>query len=178
MLLIAALAGCAIVALTLGVATMAALAPGNFRLERSVVTSAPRDAVWPLIADLRAWMRWSPWQSSEDKISRTYNGPSSGLGAREQWSGSDRAGEGIAEITLADPDRIVIHVRTMRPQARHVTLEFRLAIESGGTRITWIMAGEAPYAARLAGIVFGLARKAARDFDVGLARLKAISEDE
>lgn len=176
MLLIAILAGCAVVALAAGVATLAALAPGRFRLERSVLTAAPRNAVWPLIADLRAWMRWSPWQSPDDRVIRTYTGPSCGIGAREQWTGTDRTGDGIAEITLADPDRIVIHVRVLRPQARQATLEFHLAEEGGATRITWIMSGEAPYAARLAGIMFGLAGRAGKDFDAGLSRLKAIAE--
>jgi len=175
-LLIAAFAGCAIIAFALGIATLAALAPGRFRLERSLVTNAPREAIWAMIADLRAGMRWSPWQSADDNVNRSYTGPSVCMGAREQWSGTGRAGEGLAEITRADPEQIIVRVCVLRPQARQVTLGFQLMMVGASTRITWIVVGAAPYAARLAEMLFGPTRKVEADFDARLVRPKAIAE--
>jgi hypothetical protein len=48
-------------------------------VEATVRASAPRQAVWDLLADLRSWQEWGDWQVTE--IEREGNPPPNGVGA-------------------------------------------------------------------------------------------------
>lgn len=51
-----------------------------------------------------------------------------------------------------------------------------LYAQPDGTRVTWSMQGPAAYMTKLMGVFFDMDRMIGRDFETGLAALKALSE--
>ncbi len=84
-----------------------ALQPAAFRIARSTTISAPAAAIFPHVNDLHAWMAWSPFEKLDPAMKRTYEGPPSGTGASQSWSGNSKAGEGRLTITESKPNDLV-----------------------------------------------------------------------
>jgi carbon monoxide dehydrogenase subunit G len=62
------------------------------------------------------------------------------------------------------------------PFEGHNVVEFTLAPEGAGTRVTWAMHGPSSFLPKLIGIFIDMDRMIGRDFEQGLANLKAIAE--
>ena len=155
----------------------AATRPDSFRLERSATIAAPPDAIYPLISDFHEWRKWSPYENLDADLKRTYSGAPSGLGAVYEWDGA-KAGAGRMEITEATPSsRITIKLDFSKPFAAHNTAEFTLSPMEGGTTVTWAMSGDSPYMAKLMGVFFSMDQLVGKDFETGLANLKAVTEN-
>lgn len=149
--------------------------PGMFRVERSALIEAAPDAIFPLIADFRAWTRWSPWEKLDADLSRTYAGPDFGKGAVYSWEGR-KAGAGRMEILEASPGRrIVIQLAFLKPMRATNLAEFAFEPQAyGRTRLTWSMSGRHTVVTRLMHAVLGFDKMVGKDFEAGLADLKAI----
>jgi hypothetical protein len=147
----------------------------DFSLSRSIGVGAPPERVHPLLDDFREWRRWSPWEDVDPELQRTYSGADAGVGARYEWKGNKKAGEGSMEITESTPSRVVTDLRFLKPfKAQNIT-RFDLVRSGGGTDVTWTMTGRRGAVMSLMGRLF-FDRAIAKDFDKGLARLKALAE--
>jgi hypothetical protein len=147
----------------------------EFSLSRSIGVGAPPERVHPLLDDFREWRRWSPWEDVDPELQRTYSGADAGVGARYEWKGNKKAGEGSMEITESTPSRVVTDLRFLKPfKAQNIT-RFDLVRSGGGTDVTWTMTGRRGAVMSLMGRLF-FDRAIAKDFDKGLARLKALAE--
>lgn len=151
--------------------------PGMFRIERSAVIDAHPDAIFPLIADFRAWTQWSPWEKLDSDLARTYAGPDSGKGAVYAWEGR-KAGAGRMEVLEASPGRrIVIQLAFFKPMRQTNLAEFAFVPQDDGrTRLIWSMSGRHTVVSRLMHAVLNFDRMVGRDFETGLADLRAIAE--
>ena len=155
----------------------AATRPDTFRLERSASIAAPPEAIYPLINDFHAWRRWSPYEKLDADLKRTYSGAPSGVGAAYAWEGA-KAGAGRMEIAEAVPSsRIAISLDFSKPFEAHNIAEFTLVPTAGGTNVTWAMTGANPYIAKLMGVFFSMDKMVGKDFETGLANLKAATEN-
>lgn len=145
-------------------------------MSRSTTVDAPTDRVHGLLDDFREWRQWSPWEGLDPHLERTYSGPPSGVGSRYHWSGNRKAGEGEMEVVESTPSRVAVDLRFLKPfKARNLTT-FELEQAGGGlTRVVWTMSGRRNPVMALAGRLF-FDRAVARDFDRGLASLKAAAE--
>jgi hypothetical protein len=75
-------------AVALLIATIGALLPRQWRVERSIRVEAPPERVLPFVANLRRWQDWAVWTKTMDpKLVNTWGGPDEGVGARWQWQG-------------------------------------------------------------------------------------------
>lgn len=158
----------------------AAARPDNFRVRRTVRIRAPRERVFDLINDFRCWEAWSPFERLDPGMQRSYSGAPSGKGAVYRWSGNRKAGEGRMEIAHTSPPAdIVIRLDVLRRPfaARHI-VEFTLAKEDGATRATWSVRGTNSYLAKLLQLFVSMDRLVGKDFEQGLARLKALAEEK
>ena len=54
----------------------------------AAVVAAPPERIYPLVADLRAWRAWSPWEALDPAMTRTFGGAPSGVGATYGWAGN------------------------------------------------------------------------------------------
>ena len=156
---------------------MAAAKPDTFRVERSAIVNAPADRVFPLIADFREWLKWSPWEGRDPALKRTYSGADRGKGAAYAWDGNKNVGSGRMEILEAtSPSNIVIKLDFLKPFEAHNTAEFTMQPQGGATNIVWVMHGPAPFMSKVMQVFMNFDRMIGKDFEMGLANLKTISE--
>jgi hypothetical protein len=168
----------AIVVLVLVVAVLAyaATRPDTLHVERSAAIQAPPEEIFPLISDFRRWASWSPYETRDPAMKKTYGGAAQGKGAVYEWEGNSEVGQGRMEITDADPSRITIKLDFIKPLEGHNVADFALVPQGGTTNVTWSMDGPSPYIGKLIGVFMNMDRMIGRDFEAGLANLKAIAE--
>jgi hypothetical protein len=149
----------------------------SFDVSRSTTIEADPARVHDLIDDFHRWTAWSPWEDVDPNLSRTYTGPSSGVGAHYAWRGNRKAGEGSMEITGSSPERIEIELAFMKPMRSTQQVEFVLTPTASGTDVTWRMSGQVEgVMMSLFSKVMPMDRLVGKDFEKGLARLKAVAE--
>jgi hypothetical protein len=110
-------------------------------------------------------------------MKRTYSGAATGKGAVYEWEGNNKAGKGRMEITdTSPPSKVTINLDFVKPFEAHNIVEFTLQAEGDSTNITWAMHGPSPYVAKVMGIFFNMDTMIGKDFETGLANMKAIAE--
>jgi uncharacterized protein YndB with AHSA1/START domain len=150
---------------------------GDFEVVRSTTIAASPERVHGLIDDFRFWRAWSPWEEVDPNLKRDYSGPESGVGAKYAWEGNRKAGKGGMEITSSTPERIELRLTFEKPWKATNQVAFELT-PSGGTTtdVTWRMLGTTTGFAALFSKVVSMDRMVGKDFERGLARLKAAAE--
>ncbi|KQY63712.1 MULTISPECIES: SRPBCC family protein [unclassified Nocardioides] len=149
----------------------------EFKVERSTVVVADPPRIHGLINDFRQWQGWSPWEGLDPDLDRTYSGPESGEGSHYAWSGNKRAGSGTMVITASEPDRIGVALRFLKPWKATNAVTFTLRPVAAGTEVTWAMQGEQKGLMGLVGRVIPMDKLVGKDFEKGLANLKARAEE-
>jgi uncharacterized protein YndB with AHSA1/START domain len=171
-----------IVALVLLVAVAAVLIyaatkPDTFRIQRAMSVNAPPEKVFALINDFRRWTVWSPWEKMDPALQRTYSGTASGQGAVYAWEGNRKVGAGRMEITDApSPSKVTIKLDFLRPFEAHNVAEFTLEPKGDATTVTWAMHGPNLFVGKVMSIFVDMDRMIGKDFETGLANLKAAAE--
>jgi uncharacterized protein YndB with AHSA1/START domain len=172
----------AIVAVVLAVAiavvlVLAARKPDTFRVQRAIIVKAPPEKIFPLINDFHQWRTWSPYETKDPAMKRSYSGAESGKGAVYGWEGNKNVGSGRMEILDAQaPSRIVIKLDFFTPFEGHNTAEFTMLPQGDGTNVTWLMHGPAPFMSRLMQVFIDFDNMIGKDFEIGLANLKRLAE--
>jgi len=149
---------------------------GNYRVSRSASIAADPALVHRLVNDLHEWPAWSPWEGADPALERTYSGADSGVGAHYAWSGNRRAGRGTMEITASGPDRVDLTIAFVKPFRSTSEVRFGLVPRGAGTDVTWVMTGRRTGLMAVLGRVVPVDRLVGRDFERGLANLKAAAE--
>ncbi|MEU7215366.1 SRPBCC family protein [Nocardia iowensis] len=149
----------------------------EFEVVRQAVISAEPSRIHGLIDDLHEWTKWSPWEDIDPQLQRTYSGPDSGVGAEYAWHGDRKVGSGnMAIVTSADRE-IGIRLTFEKPWKATNQVLFELnPTESGATQVVWRMTGEQRGLMRVLSKVIPMDRMVGKDFEKGLARLKAVAE--
>ena len=156
---------------------IAATKPDTFRVERSISINAPADKIFNLINDLHAWATWSPYDKLDPAMKKTFSGSNNGVGAEYAWEGNNKAGAGSMTILESTPfSRINIQLEFLKPFKGHDTVAFTLDSVNGATNVTWAMHGPNPYMAKVIGIFCNMDKLIGKDFESGLANLKATAE--
>jgi uncharacterized protein YndB with AHSA1/START domain len=154
----------------------AATKPDNFRLQRSTTIAAPPDKVFALINDLRQFNTWNPFAKMEPSAVITYDATSAGVGGAYSWKG-DKTGEGRMQITESVPaQRVSAKLDFVKPFEAHNTVDFTVQPQGSGSTVTWAMHGPMPYLNRLMTVFFDMDKTVGKDFEAGLANLKALAE--
>ena len=146
----------------------------DFEVVRSTTIGAPPGQVHRLIADFREWRSWSPWEDVDPNLKREYSGTESGVGARYAWEGNRKAGKGDMEIVDSKPERVELRLTFEKPWKATNRVVFDLTAADGdSTDVTWRMSGTSKGFAALFSKVFSMDRMVGKDFEKGLARMKA-----
>src|SRR5690606_1169768 len=94
-------------------------------------------------------------------------------------SGNDQAGEGRMEITESrENERVVIKLEFTRPFPATNTVDFTLASEADGTKVTWGMNGENGFMSKAFFLFVDMNALLGADFEKGLDALKQVSESK
>jgi uncharacterized protein YndB with AHSA1/START domain len=156
---------------------LAARKPDTFRVQRSATIKAPPEKIFPLINDFHQWGSWSPYETKDPAMQRSFSGAGSGKGAVYAWNGNNNVGSGRMEILEAPaPNKVVIKLDFLKPFEGHNTAEITLLPQGDTTNVTWLMHGPAPLMSKLMQVFMNLDNMVGKDFALGLANLKRIAE--
>ena len=169
----------AVVALVVvaGILIYASTRPGSFRVERSASIKALPEKIFPLINDLKAWTAWSPYEKKDPAMKRSLGGITTGTGATYEWEGNKNVGKGRMRIVeAAPPNKVLIKLDFIKPFEAHNTAEFTLAPKGDATLVTWAIYGPSAFVTKVMGLFLNMDTMIGRDFEAGLADLKAAAE--
>jgi uncharacterized protein YndB with AHSA1/START domain len=166
-----------VVLVVAAVLAFATTKPDTFRVERSASIKAPPEKIFPLINDFHQWPQWSPWEKLDPAMQRTHGGPAQGVGASYAWVGNSKVGEGRMEIVTSVPSsQIDIKLDFLKPFEAHNKALFTLKPEGDGTQVVWVMDGPAPFVTKLMSVFVSMDKMIGKDFEAGLANMKAAAE--
>jgi uncharacterized protein YndB with AHSA1/START domain len=176
-LTVIAIVAAVLIAAVAAVLVLAARKPATFRIARSTRIAAPPERIFELIEDFRAWSAWSPWERMDPDLKRTHSGAPRGRGAVYAWKGNRKVGQGRMEIVDAPASsRATIRLDFLKPFEAHNTAEFTLVPQGDATEVTWAMTGPNVFMGKVMGVFVDMDRMIGRDFERGLANLKAVAE--
>ena len=161
---------------------LAALKPDSFRVERKATVKADPGRVFPCINDFHNWVAWSPYEKLDPNMQKTFSGAASGKGAVYEWKGNDKAGTGRMEILessapiTAGPSKITIKLDYLKPFEGHNTSEFTMSPRGDSTEVTWAVHGPSPFMMKIMHVFINMDKMLGKDFEAGLANLKAVAE--
>src|SRR5258705_7926153 len=156
---------------------LAATKPDRFSFQRATTIKAPPERIFPLINDFHQWGTWSPYETKDPGMKRSYGGAASGKGAVYGWEGNKDVGSGRMEILDAQaPSKIVIKLDFFAPFEGHNTAEFTMLPQGDGTNVTWSMHGPSPFIGKIMHVFINMDRMVGKDFEIGLANLKRLAE--
>lgn len=158
-------------------AVVVALQPEDFRLARSTKISASRNVTFAQVDDFHNWEHWSPWAKLDPQMKVTFGGPERGTGATYAWEGNDQVGAGKMTILESKPGELVrIQLEFLRPFAATNTTDFTFDTVGDQTEVHWVMTGKNDFMGKAMGLLLNIDELVGKDFEKGLASLKATAE--
>jgi hypothetical protein len=161
----------------IGLLIYAATKPNTFRTERKATIKATQAKIFGNINDLSKWQAWSPWEKLDANVKRTLSGPAKGVGAGYAWEGNRKVGKGSMQIVESEASsKVVMKLEFLKPFKASNMAEFTLTKKGTSTEVTWAMYGPQPYMAKLMGTLIDCDSMVGKQFEEGLANLKALVE--
>ena len=149
--------------------------PSTFTVARSTEVAAPPEKVYALVADPRGWKQWSAWNRRDPQMQIEYGGPPAGMGAKWAWK-SKSQGDGEMTFTAAEPNRRIAFDLYFPDFGTTSKGELRFEPAGTGTRVSWTMNGDMGTNPIFHWFALGADGMVGKDFEEGLAGLKAIAE--
>jgi len=149
--------------------------PPTFTVARTAEIAAPPEKVYALVADPRGWKQWSAWNRRDPQMRIDYSGPQSGMGAKWAWK-SKSQGDGEMTFTAAEPGKRVAFDLYFPDFGTTSKGELRFEPAGAGTRVTWTMNGDMGRNPVFHWFALAADGMVGKDFDEGLAGLKAAAE--
>lgn len=171
-----AIIGGTIAVLVAAVLVYAATKPDVFRVQRTASIKAPPEKIAAVLGDFHAWEAWSPWEKMDPAMKRRFSGAEKGKGAIYVWEGNGKVGQGRMEITDATASRVALDLDFIKPFEAHNKVAFTLAPKGDSTEVVWAMQGPVPYPAKIVHVFVDMDSMVGKDFEAGLANLKAATE--
>ncbi len=147
----------------------------QFTVTRSIIIQAPADKLYALVASPRQWKHWSVWNQRDPAMAIDYTGPESGAGAAWAWKSSSQ-GDGKMSFTAAEPGQRVAYDLYFPDFGTTSKGEFRFQPSGTGTQVTWVMNGDMGKNPLYRWFALNADSMVGKDFDAGLANLKALAE--
>ncbi|MEI9901423.1 MAG: SRPBCC family protein [Hyphomicrobium sp.] len=148
--------------------------PDEFYAARSLKIAAPTTRLHGLINDLKKMNTWNPYALRDCGGTAEYSGPEAGPGAKFHFAG--KSGTGSITVTDSTASLIGMRLHMTKPFAGDNRVEFTLKPAGDTTEVTWAMKGMASLPGKIFSLFVDCDRMMAKDFDEGLANLKAIAE--
>ncbi len=147
----------------------------KFSVVRSATIAAPPAAVYELVADPRRWKEWSVWNRRDPQMAMTYSGAASGAGAVWAWKSASE-GDGRMTFTEAEPGRRIAYELFFPDFGTTSTGALVLSPEGAGTKISWSIDGDLGSNPVSRWFALAMDKLVGKDFEDGLANLKAVAE--
>jgi hypothetical protein len=165
-----------LVVIVVAVLGYAATKPNTISYARSARINAPPERITALISDFKKWIVWSPWEKRDPNLKRTYSGSASGVGAVYAWEGNKNVGSGRMEILESTPTKIRIKLDFITPFKANNIAEFTFTPQGGATDVHWVMTGPNLFIGKVMSTFINFDKMIGKDFEAGLADMKAAAE--
>ncbi len=110
-------------------------------------------------------------------MQKTHSGTPQGKGAALDWDGTKDAGTGRMDVLESNPTlRIKIQLDNLKPFEAHNIAEFTLTPNAGTTQVAWAIHGPQPFMMKIMGLLCNPDKMVGKDFEAGLANLRALAE--
>ena len=151
--------------------------PDEFKVVRSATIAVPPVAVFEQVNDFHKWDDWSPWAKLDPECKNTFGGAPAGKGATFAWDGNKKVGAGRMAIMDGQPPHLIrINLEFLRPFKATNTTEFMFKPEGNQTIVTWNMFGKNNFMSKAFGLFVNCDNMIGKDFEKGLAQMKAEAE--
>jgi len=170
--------GIVIVVLVVAILAYAATRPDTFRVERTATVKAPPEKIYPYMNDFHRGDLWSPYEKRDPSMKRTFSGAPNGIGAVYEFDGNKKTvGKGRLEIIeTIPPTKVVLTLDMIEPMQGHNIIEYTLEPKGDSTNVTWSMRGQNTYLSKVICLFISMDKMVGKDFEAGLANLKALVE--
>jgi hypothetical protein len=166
-----------VVIIIAAVLLFATTGPDTFRFQRTASIVAPPEKIFPFINDLQRFNTWNPYEKKDPNMKGAYSGPGAGKGAAYAFAGNKDVGKGSIEITESSPpNQVSMRLTMLEPFEARNNVEFTLQPRGETTDVTWAIEGAVPYFMKIVHLFINMDRMVGRDFETGLASLKALAE--
>jgi hypothetical protein len=147
--------------------------PAAFTVTRSRTMSASPSAVFAQLNNFHNWEAWSPWAKIDPNAKSTFDGPTSGEGARFAWDGNKNVGAGNMTITESVPnDHVRIRLEFIRPFAGINDTLFTIKPAGDRTNVTWTMTGKNNFITKAISLFMDCDKMVGPQFEQGLASME------
>lgn len=153
--------------------------PVHQKIERSIIINAPALTIYDQIIKLENFNKFSIWGQEDSSAIYSITGIDGTVGATSSWKGAPEiSGEGKMEIILLEPNNKVVHDLTFEnPKKGTAQSTFTLSEkDSAVTIVKWDFKIATPRPRNIFNLFYDMDKKMGRDFEIGLANLKAMIE--
>src|SRR5882672_10981835 len=134
----------------------------KFTVSRSITINAPADKVYAFVANPKSWKQWSVWNQRDPAMEIVYSGPESGNGAMT--------------FTSTEPARKVAFDLYFPDFGTTSKGQIDFVPDGNTTKVTWTMNGDMGSNPLFRWMALGADSMVGKDFEGGLANLKAVAE--
>ncbi len=151
----------------------------DISVERSVIIDRPNQQVFDYIRNLRNQDNYSTWAAMDPDMKRDFRGTDGTVGFVSAWD-SEETGKGEQEIVgITEGERIDFALRFIEPFESSADVYMATEpVSEEQTRVTWGMESRFAYPMNLMLLFMDFEELIGDDYDIGLARLKEILENE
>ncbi len=165
-----------VIGLIAALAVIGLALPREVRIERETVIAASPAVVFAYLNGWQHFNEWSPWAALDPNTKYSYEGPLTGVGAKQSWTSEMHSvGSGSQQITAIEPDKSIT-IQLMLPDMAPSVVTQVLTPQGEGTKVVWAM--EADMGLNPLNRWFGLLlpRFIGPDYEKGLANMKPLIE--
>ena len=161
-----------------GAIVFASCSPTEYSVTRDIQIDASPEVVYEQVINHHNRDAWSPWERMDPNMTKSYEGPESGVGAIYKWTGNDSVGTGSLEILEAKEYKMIkSNLKFTAPWESNSEIIWNFEERDGGTHASWTVKGELP------GYLFWMGQEEmdetmGPDFQRGLEALKKVSESK
>ncbi len=152
---------------------------GDYQVEREITINKPKADVFSYAKMVKNQNEWGPWIKKDPAIKMSYKGNDGEVGFVSSWESEvPDVGVGEQEIKkLTEGSRIDTEIRFRKP-FESKSDAYLILDETGPsqTRVRWGFSGSMPKPMNLLLLVMNMDKEVGKDFESGLASLKAILE--
>lgn len=166
------------ISILMGFATIAILSSCGskpYKIEQKTEISVPSAYVFEYVANNKTRSEWSPWSKIDPDMTKEYEGPASGVGAKYSWSSENEdVGTGSMICVESTPSTYMkSDLSFSAPHESSSVIEWNFSEKEGVTSVSWSVSGELP---GMAALFVDMDEILTPKLKEGLANLKTLSE--
>lgn len=162
-----------IVGIVLGI-----IEPKDVTIKRNTTIKADKGYVFDQVSKFKNWPHWSPWILADSTIKITYQGEDGQPGSSYHWVGDEKkSGEGDMHNTGIKDGEIDYLLSFTKPFKKEATGSLQLSNDDNNeTKVTWTIHFHTDFPWNAINAFINMDKMVGKDFEHGLANLKAYSE--